>query len=99
MEIKKMKITEIKAAAYNPRKKLKVGDPEYEKLKKVQIDKEKIQTEYYRHYRKRVAMQKEFNPEIESKTCLSCGRCRDCGMCKEACPTGAIVRKNVGDGE
>lgn len=71
----------------------------YEKLKKVQIDKEKIQTEYYRHYRKRVAMQKEFNPEIESKTCLSCGRCRDCGMCKEACPTGAIVRKNVGDGE
>ena len=34
MEIKKMKITEIKAAAYNPRKKLKVGDPEYEKLKK-----------------------------------------------------------------
>lgn len=34
MEIKKMKITEIKAAAYNPRKKLKAGDPEYEKLKK-----------------------------------------------------------------
>lgn len=34
MDIQKMKITELKAADYNPRKHLQPGDPEYEKLKR-----------------------------------------------------------------
>ncbi len=34
MEIKRMKLSEIKPALYNPRKDLKPGDPEYEKLKR-----------------------------------------------------------------
>ncbi len=34
MDIQKIAISEIKAAKYNPRKDLKPGDPEYEKLKK-----------------------------------------------------------------
>ena len=34
MVIEKIKISEIKAAEYNPRKDLKPGDPEYEKLKR-----------------------------------------------------------------
>lgn len=34
MEIKKILIEELKVAAYNPRKDLKPGDPEYEKLKR-----------------------------------------------------------------
>lgn len=33
MEIKKMKVDDLKPADYNPRKKLKPGDPEFEKLK------------------------------------------------------------------
>lgn len=34
MEIKKMQIEDINPAKYNPRKDLRPGDPEYEKLKK-----------------------------------------------------------------
>ena len=34
MEIVKMKIEELKPVDYNPRKDLKPGDPEYEKLKR-----------------------------------------------------------------
>ena len=34
MEIQTLKVDEINPAAYNPRKDLKPGDPEYEKLKK-----------------------------------------------------------------
>lgn len=34
MEFKKLKITELIPAEYNPRKKLKTGDPEFEKIKK-----------------------------------------------------------------
>lgn len=33
MEFKKLKITELIPASYNPRKKLKPGDPEFEKIK------------------------------------------------------------------
>jgi ParB-like chromosome segregation protein Spo0J len=33
MEIREIPITEIKPAPYNPRKDLKPGDPEYEKLR------------------------------------------------------------------
>jgi len=33
MEFKKLKITELVPASYNPRKKLKLGDPEFEKIK------------------------------------------------------------------
>ena len=33
MEFKKLKITELVPASYNPRKKLKPGDPEFEKIK------------------------------------------------------------------
>mgnify|MGYP002795243952 CR=1 FL=1 len=33
MEFKKLKISELIPAAYNPRKKLKPGDPEFEKIK------------------------------------------------------------------
>ena len=31
--LKKIPVTELKPAAYNPRKKLKPGDKEYEKIK------------------------------------------------------------------
>jgi DNA modification methylase len=34
MEIKKISVEQLKAAEYNPRKDLKPGDPEYEKLKR-----------------------------------------------------------------
>ena len=34
MQIKKMKVEDLKPADYNPRKKLKPGDKEFEKLKK-----------------------------------------------------------------
>jgi len=34
MDIQKIKIGKINPAAYNPRKDLKPGDPDYEKLKK-----------------------------------------------------------------
>lgn len=34
MEFKKLKINDLKPAAYNPRKALKPGDKEYEKIKK-----------------------------------------------------------------
>ena len=34
MEIKKISIDKLKPAPYNPRKKLKPGDPEYEKIKR-----------------------------------------------------------------
>lgn len=34
MEIKRMKLADIKLAHYNPRRDLKAGDPEYEKLKR-----------------------------------------------------------------
>lgn len=34
MEIKRMRLSDIKLAHYNPRKDLKPGDPEYEKLKR-----------------------------------------------------------------
>jgi DNA modification methylase len=34
MQIKKVKVSEIKASAYNPRKDLQPGDPDYESLKK-----------------------------------------------------------------
>ena len=40
MEVKKIAIENIKAAKYNPRKKLKPGDAEYEKLKS--------ETDYYK---------------------------------------------------
>ena len=33
MQIEKLKITDLKPADYNPRKKLKTGDKEFEKLK------------------------------------------------------------------
>jgi len=38
MEIKKMKLTELKPATYNPRKDLQPGDPEYEMIKKSILD-------------------------------------------------------------
>lgn len=34
MQIEKVSVDKLKAAAYNPRKELKPGDPEYEKLKR-----------------------------------------------------------------
>ncbi|MEG3071788.1 MAG: hypothetical protein RQM92_13990 [Candidatus Syntrophopropionicum ammoniitolerans] len=34
MIIQKIRVSEINPAKYNPRKDLKPGDPEYEKLKK-----------------------------------------------------------------
>jgi ParB-like chromosome segregation protein Spo0J len=34
MQIEKLRIDELKAASYNPRKKLKPGDAEFEKLKR-----------------------------------------------------------------
>ena len=34
MQIEKRDVSELKAAAYNPRKDLKPGDAEYEKLKR-----------------------------------------------------------------
>ncbi len=34
----------------------------------------------------------------EVHRCLSCGTCRDCSMCLEACPEGAIARKESLDG-
>ena len=34
MEIKRMKLSDIKPALYNPRKDLKPGDPEYDKMKR-----------------------------------------------------------------
>ena len=38
MDIQKISINELNPAAYNPRKDLKTGDPEYEKLKKSIIE-------------------------------------------------------------
>ena len=38
MEFKKLKINDLKPAAYNPRKALKPGDKEYEKIKKVYLN-------------------------------------------------------------
>ena len=34
----------------------------------------------------------------EVHRCISCGTCRDCSMCLEACPEGAIARKESLDG-
>ena len=34
MQIEKLKVEQLKPADYNPRKKLKPGDKEFEKLKK-----------------------------------------------------------------
>ena len=34
MQIERLKVEELKPAEYNPRKKLKPGDKEFEKLKK-----------------------------------------------------------------
>ena len=34
MKIKRISVDQLKPALYNPRKDLKPGDPEYEKLKK-----------------------------------------------------------------
>ena len=34
MELRKIGISELKAAKYNPRKDLKPGDPAYEKIKR-----------------------------------------------------------------
>ena len=34
MQIEKIKVSDLKPADYNPRKKLKPGDKEFEKLKK-----------------------------------------------------------------
>lgn len=38
MQIERMPVDQIRASAYNPRKDLKPGDPEYEKLKKSIIE-------------------------------------------------------------
>ncbi|MDD2295878.1 MAG: DNA modification methylase, partial [Eubacteriales bacterium] len=34
MTIEKLRLADLKSAEYNPRKDLKPGDPEYEKLKR-----------------------------------------------------------------
>jgi len=38
MEIQKIPVSKLNPAAYNPRKDLKPGDPEYEKLKRSGTD-------------------------------------------------------------
>ena len=35
----------------------------------------------------------------EADRCMSCGTCRDCHMCETICPTGAISREKLGNGD
>lgn len=35
----------------------------------------------------------------EADRCMSCGSCRDCHMCETICPTGAISREKLADGD
>ncbi len=35
----------------------------------------------------------------EADRCLSCGSCRDCGLCVDICPTAAISRIDLSDGQ
>lgn len=35
----------------------------------------------------------------EADRCMSCGSCRDCHMCETICPTGAITREKLGEGD
>jgi len=37
--------------------------------------------------------------EAQANRCLSCGSCRDCHLCETICPTGAISRHELPEGE
>jgi len=39
------------------------------------------------------------SPEEVAERCLSCGTCRDCHLCETICPTGAISREKLPDGD
>ncbi len=72
---------------------------EYKKPERKGIDKNRLHTDYFKLYRKTKNRDKAFDKDLESQLCVSCGWCRDCRMCLETCPTGAITRRDLGNGE
>jgi len=72
-----------------------------------------IKGEEWKPFKKPVISKDRLNPALfepetcpnehtemtEADRCMSCGTCRDCHMCEMMCPTGAITREKLEDGE